>query len=224
MEPAQPNHDPRRPANASCVSSATKFFFTLQRRQKCPARKNWSARLCAPTSAAPPTRRREIIAAHAGGAAAAGASWRDLPMQKTADGWQIELPLAEVGYLQGQSLSARRKKLAALARRPGRGHFRPSQFRAHRQHHLLRLHAAFRRDQKSRLDRRRKTGSATQIARSARLRHSPAVGKIPRPDQTIAAHRRHSSAAASCICCRSIRRRRPTRASDVSAVRMPRWI
>jgi len=48
-------------------------------------------------------RRREIIAAHAGGAAAAGASWRDVPMQKTADGWQIELPLAEVGWFKAKA-------------------------------------------------------------------------------------------------------------------------
>jgi predicted glycogen debranching enzyme len=48
-------------------------------------------------------RRREIIAAHAGGAAFAGASWRDLPMQRTADGWQIELPLAEVGYFKAKA-------------------------------------------------------------------------------------------------------------------------
>ncbi len=47
--------------------------------------------------------RREIISAHAGGAAAAGASWRDLPMQKNADGWQIELPLAEVGYFKAKA-------------------------------------------------------------------------------------------------------------------------
>jgi glycogen debranching enzyme len=47
--------------------------------------------------------RREIISAHAGGAAAAGASWRDLPMHKTADGWQIELPLAEVGYFKSKA-------------------------------------------------------------------------------------------------------------------------
>jgi predicted glycogen debranching enzyme len=49
--------------------------------------------------------RREIISAHAGGAAAAGASWRDLPMQKTADGWQIELPLAEAGYFKAKAYS-----------------------------------------------------------------------------------------------------------------------
>ena len=48
-------------------------------------------------------RRREIISAHAGGAAAAGASWRDVPMQKTADGWAIELPLAEVGYFKAKA-------------------------------------------------------------------------------------------------------------------------
>jgi predicted glycogen debranching enzyme len=46
--------------------------------------------------------RREIISAHAGGAAAAGASWRDLPMQKTADGCEIELPLAEAGYFKSK--------------------------------------------------------------------------------------------------------------------------
>ena len=48
-------------------------------------------------------RRREIISAHAGGAMAAGASWRDVPMQETADGWQIELPLAEAGYFKAKT-------------------------------------------------------------------------------------------------------------------------
>jgi len=49
------------------------------------------------------TLRREIIAAHAGGAVPAGASWRDLPMQKTGDGWLIELPLAEAGYFKAKA-------------------------------------------------------------------------------------------------------------------------
>jgi predicted glycogen debranching enzyme len=48
-------------------------------------------------------RRREIIAAHAGGAVHAGASWRDVPMQKAGDGWQIELPLAEVGSFKAKA-------------------------------------------------------------------------------------------------------------------------
>ena len=48
-------------------------------------------------------RRREIIAAHAGGAVVANSSWRDVPMQKTAEGWQIELPLAEVGYFKAKA-------------------------------------------------------------------------------------------------------------------------
>jgi len=48
-------------------------------------------------------RRREIIAAHAGGAVSAGASWRDVPMQKTGDGWEIELPLAEVGFFKAKA-------------------------------------------------------------------------------------------------------------------------
>jgi len=48
-------------------------------------------------------RRREIIAAHAGGAAIADASWRDLPMQPTADGWELELPVAEVGFFKAKA-------------------------------------------------------------------------------------------------------------------------
>ncbi len=63
---------------------------------------NWSARLRTNLGRAA-VRRREIIAAHAGGAVAAGASWRDVPMQKSATGWQIELPLAEVGYFKAKA-------------------------------------------------------------------------------------------------------------------------
>ena len=48
-------------------------------------------------------RRREIISAHAGRAVVANSSWRDVPMQKTADGWQIELPLAQVGYFKAKA-------------------------------------------------------------------------------------------------------------------------
>jgi len=48
-------------------------------------------------------RRREIIAAQAGGPAFAGASWRDLPMRRTAEGWEIELPLAEAGYFKAKA-------------------------------------------------------------------------------------------------------------------------
>ncbi|HTR43586.1 MAG TPA: amylo-alpha-1,6-glucosidase [Pseudomonadales bacterium] len=47
-------------------------------------------------------RRREIITSHAVGAAFAGESWRDLPMQKTDDGWAIEFPLAETGYFKAK--------------------------------------------------------------------------------------------------------------------------
>jgi predicted glycogen debranching enzyme len=48
-------------------------------------------------------RRKEIIAAHAGHVAAAGASWRDVTMQKSVDGWQLELPLAEVGFFKAKA-------------------------------------------------------------------------------------------------------------------------
>src|SRR5882724_8662766 len=66
------------------------------------APKNWSARLRTNLGRAA-ARRREIISAHAGQAVVANSSWRDVPMQKTADGWEIELPLAEVGYFKAKA-------------------------------------------------------------------------------------------------------------------------
>ncbi len=48
-------------------------------------------------------RRHEIISANAGLTVHAGASWRDLPMTQTDDGWQLELPLAEVGYFKAKA-------------------------------------------------------------------------------------------------------------------------
>jgi starch synthase (maltosyl-transferring) len=47
-------------------------------------------------------RRREIISSNAVGAAFASESWRDLPMQKNGDTWEIEFPLAEVGYFKAK--------------------------------------------------------------------------------------------------------------------------
>ena len=55
-------------------------------------------------------RRREIISAHAGHVAAAGISWRDLPMQKNGDVWEIEIPLAEVGYFKAKPYLLDEKK------------------------------------------------------------------------------------------------------------------
>ncbi len=47
-------------------------------------------------------RRREIISSHAAGAAFAGESWRDLPMHKNGDRWEVEFSLAEVGYFKAK--------------------------------------------------------------------------------------------------------------------------
>jgi len=47
-------------------------------------------------------RRREIIQSHAMGAAFADESWRDVPMQKNGDAWEIEFPLAETGYFKAK--------------------------------------------------------------------------------------------------------------------------
>ena len=76
-------------------------IFTLRTGKSSAAQKNICAFLRTNLGRATELR-REIISAHAGGAAVAGASWCDLPMQKTADGWQIELSLAEVGYFKAK--------------------------------------------------------------------------------------------------------------------------
>jgi hypothetical protein len=95
---ARSHHGPRarRTPRAFCRRSRP---FRVARRRRAPG---WRALLRTNLGRAA-TLRREIIAAHAGGAVPAGASWRDLPMQKTGDGWQIELPLAEVGYFKAKA-------------------------------------------------------------------------------------------------------------------------
>lgn len=55
-------------------------------------------------------RRREIIAAHAGDVAAAGLSWRDLPMTRNGDLWELEVPLAETGYFNAKAYFLDEKK------------------------------------------------------------------------------------------------------------------
>src|SRR5664279_4139067 len=79
-----------------------KIVFSVRDAKPLAGRKNWSARLRTNLGRAG-ARRREIIAAHAVGAMPAGASWRDVPMQTTADGWQVELPLAEVGFFKAKA-------------------------------------------------------------------------------------------------------------------------
>ena len=79
-----------------------KIVFTLRHAQFSTAPKTWRARLRTTIGRAAASR-HEIICAHAGGSAAHGASWRDVPMQRTDTGWQIELPLAEAGYFRAKA-------------------------------------------------------------------------------------------------------------------------
>src|SRR5436190_3638714 len=47
--------------------------------------------------------RREILEAHTKGLPLAGGSWRDLPMSEDSQGWDLNLPLAEVGYFKAKA-------------------------------------------------------------------------------------------------------------------------
>ena len=85
-----------------------KVLFTLQLANNGTIPPGWQARLRTNLGRAA-ARRHEIIAAHAGGAAAAGASWRDVLMQRTPTGWKIELPLAEVGYFKAKAYAVDEK-------------------------------------------------------------------------------------------------------------------
>jgi predicted glycogen debranching enzyme len=76
--------------------------FTLQARDGRSAFQGWRARLRTDLGRAD-TLRREIIQAHTRGVPIAGASWRDLPMNETDQGWSLDLPLAEPGYFQAKA-------------------------------------------------------------------------------------------------------------------------
>lgn len=47
--------------------------------------------------------RAEIVAAHFRPLPLAGASWRDIPMQRIGDAWELELPLTEVGFFKSKA-------------------------------------------------------------------------------------------------------------------------
>ena len=79
-----------------------KIRFTITAGKDLAAQKNGSARLRTNLGRAA-ARRQEIISAHAGQAVVANSSWRDVPMQPTADGWAIELPLAEAGFFKAKA-------------------------------------------------------------------------------------------------------------------------
>src|SRR5262249_55562014 len=76
-------------------------FVVKDRAGRAPA-PGWKARLRTNLGRAQ-LLRREIIGAHTTGLAVAGASWRDLPMQPNAEGWSLDLPLAETGYFSAKA-------------------------------------------------------------------------------------------------------------------------
>ena len=79
-----------------------KILFTITAGKDLGAAKKWSARLRTNLGRAA-ARRQEILSAHAGRAVVANSSWRDVPMERTTGGWQIELPLAETGYFSAKA-------------------------------------------------------------------------------------------------------------------------
>ena len=81
------------------VGDSVRFSLKLADGQK-PA-PGWRARLRTNLGRAE-TLRKEIIEAHTRGVPAAGASWHDLPMSESGDGWSIEVPLPETGYFSSK--------------------------------------------------------------------------------------------------------------------------
>jgi starch synthase (maltosyl-transferring) len=79
--------------------------FSLKEMGNRPAREGWRALLRTNLGRAD-VLRREIVAAHAHGLALGGAVWRDLPMLRDAEGWSLELPLAETGYFKAKAYLA----------------------------------------------------------------------------------------------------------------------
>ena len=82
------------------VGDRLRFEVHDARQARPPA--NWAARLRTNLGRGAALR-REIIQAHARGAPPAGASWRDIPMQRHERGWFLELPLNETGFFSAKA-------------------------------------------------------------------------------------------------------------------------
>jgi starch synthase (maltosyl-transferring) len=78
------------------------LLFTLRNRDDAPLPEGCRARLRTNLGRAE-LLRREILQAHARGLPIAGGGWRDLPMEREAEGWRLQVPLAEVGYFQAKA-------------------------------------------------------------------------------------------------------------------------
>ena len=181
-------HGHRRPANASCASSVTAFAFHAARSAARPPA--WRALLRTNLGRAA-ARRREIIAAHAGGAGPAGASWRDVPMQKTGDVWEIELPLAEAGFFKAKAYLLDEKGWQHWPEGPDVGICVHPDFARTANTIYCAFTAAVRRDQTTAVHARRKTRSADRIARRERFHRHSALRQTARPCAPVAAHRPH---------------------------------
>jgi hypothetical protein len=150
-------------------------------------------------------------------------SWRDVPMQKNGDGWEIELPLAEVGFFKAKAYLLDEKNWQHWPDGPDVGISPSTPILPHRQH----IYCAFTRlfgATKNLSATRTKNLNATQVRSTRKVTPHSAVGKIPRPHAPVAAHRPHARLPHHASAARASRRRRRMRASAVSAVRTPRWI
>jgi predicted glycogen debranching enzyme len=78
-----------------------KIRFSIRDQNKAASGSGWRGFLRTNLGRAA-VRRQEIMHSHALGAAFAGESWRDVPMQKNGDAWEIEFPLAETGYFKAK--------------------------------------------------------------------------------------------------------------------------
>jgi starch synthase (maltosyl-transferring) len=78
--------------------------FTLRDRagRRPGPQSGWKARLRTNLGRAEQVR-REILQAHTADLPLAGASWRDVPMTESDDGWALDIPLAEVGYFKAKA-------------------------------------------------------------------------------------------------------------------------
>jgi predicted glycogen debranching enzyme len=77
-------------------------MFELRGREGLRPARGWRALLRTNLGRAEAVR-REILEAHTRGLAPAGASWRDLPMEATDQGWRLTLPLAETGFFKAKA-------------------------------------------------------------------------------------------------------------------------
>ena len=150
------------------------------------------ARCSAPTSAAPPPAAAKLLPPTPAARLPPARRGATCPCRKTADGWQIELPLAEAGCFKAKAYLLDQRNWQHWPDGADVGISVHPNFARTANTIYCAFPRLFGSTKNLPLRARRKTRSANQGARRDKFCRHPAVRQVPRPDAPVAAHRPHA--------------------------------